>query len=324
MLTCHRHPTWRVPVLFITVFTVLSANLPATSISWRGNPAHLNYDLANLPLPNWSGGALVVLEGDITATPVFRLFDRQGQQMEMVPLFIPGARFIAVRGFSRGATGTIAACGAAFDGEGRGAPFLAIITQQQTHVVRTTPYQPSRVAVAADGTVWTVGIEPRELGTNEAKPTTMPVNANAAIIRHFSVSGALIGSFVPHSEITDAIFIADAYNFIRAGQKQVGWYCPRERRYIEITPDGSVSDIRDIILPSGAKSVNGMAITDSGDVLLSIYPGVSSVCVLNAASHSCELLQDSSGLGHLYGADGDVVMSSGKSRFDMTSFRIKK
>jgi hypothetical protein len=36
----------------------------------------LRYDIAGKPFPHWSGGALVVIEGDGTNNPVFRVLNR--------------------------------------------------------------------------------------------------------------------------------------------------------------------------------------------------------------------------------------------------------
>lgn len=308
-----------------TAFGLATGYLSAASVVSRGTPVTLSQDISNLLLPNWSGGALVVVEGDNTATPLFRLFDMMGRPIAAVPLAIPNARLISILGFSRGGDGTLAVCGSAFDAEGRGAPFLAIITANKLQLVRTTPYIPQRVTVSADGTVWTVGIEPRELGKTETQPATMPVNSKAAVIRHFSTAGEIIGAFIPHSEIDNPASITAADNFVGSAKDRIGWYCSREHRYIEILADGSVHDTRGIVLPAGATGVTGMAIVASSDVLLSTQTaGGSNICLVNTAGKSCDLVQNSSDLGHIYGADGDTVMSSGKGRSLLNSFELGK
>lgn len=308
-------------ILFLAVFTSF---LSAASVTWRGAPVQLNFDLAGQRVPNWSGGTLMILEGDDSSTPSFRLLDKEGQLITVVPLIIPDAALISVQGFARGADGAIAACGTVIDAADHRAPFLAILKGDKTLVVRTAPYIPHQLAVANDGTVWTEGVEIRELGANEPTRKTMPVNSKAAVIRRFSASGKVIGSFIPHSEMGDPISLSRV-NYLGAAQDRIGWYCENERRYVEFMSDGSVHDTRDIAMPSGATTVTGMAITSSGDALLSVdMTGRSAVCLIDVAARSCDVVQNGLELGYLYGADGDTVMSAGTARYSINSFKIAK
>ncbi len=171
---------------------VTSQQVVASALRSTAN-VPLHYDLGNKMVPNWSGGALVVVEGESTPTPLVRSFDATGHQISLASFSIPGARLITVHGFSRGADGTLAICGDAFHTDGRVAPYLAILSAngEDLQIVRPFPYHPHRAVVASDGTVWTLGIEDSE---DPKIPFANRINPIAGAIRRFDKSGKLLES----------------------------------------------------------------------------------------------------------------------------------
>ena len=105
---------------------------------------------------------------------------------------------IVVTGFARGHDGTIAACGAAADKEGRSASYVGWISAdgKNVKVVRMDRtidrYIPFLVTVASDGTIWTAGAE-------EIRPGAVP--PSTPMFRQFDRTGKMIRAFVPQSEL---------------------------------------------------------------------------------------------------------------------------
>jgi len=175
------------------------------------------------------------------------------------PLEIPGAGSINVYDWDRSFDGTrIAFSGSAIDRDGRADFFVAWISSDGTNAVirRTSRYIPRRIAIAADGTLWTAGQE-------------LNGPPDAGVFRHFDRAGKLLGAFVPRSSFPDPIVLYDHTGRMRASKDRVVWYSPRGSRYMEISLQGAV--LADISLkpPDDAWNGYGFALTDRGDVFLS-------------------------------------------------------
>src|SRR5581483_3394309 len=140
--------------------------------------------------------------------------------------------------------GTIFLCGTAYDREGSDAAFLASISpsNEGVNVVRTAPYTPYHLALAPDGTVWTVGIEM----DNFVEPAA---SRDKDVVRHFDRTGKLLASFVPRSTFESHSSII--YGYLAATIDRLGWYTGLEfgpSEYIEISRDGVVSRFSSIQL----------------------------------------------------------------------------
>src|ERR1022692_3778184 len=112
-------------------------------------------------MPEWSGGALVTFVSNQTPAPVILSFDDRGRQLSPLILTIPESETIDLIDAARGSDGMVVACGKVYDHSGRGTGFLAVFgtTGVELTVIRLYPYSPSRIAVAADGSIWTAGPE---------------------------------------------------------------------------------------------------------------------------------------------------------------------
>lgn len=165
----------------------------------------------------------------------------------------------------------VALCGVSYASDGRGAPFIALLSADgnSQHVTRTEPYTANLIAVAPDGTLWTVG---RELNPDASEDSG--VNLNAGVLRHFDQDGKSLGAFIPRSSIQDPTHLSTSKGQLAAGADRVGWlHCDHtgQGAYVEISSDGKNASFPLPQLPNlRAMRVGGLAITDAGDVFAEV------------------------------------------------------
>jgi hypothetical protein len=275
--------------------------------------ATLEMSAGGKPMPSWGGGALVVVDSPgSTVPPSISLFDRQGKRMSAFVLSIPDALYTTVRDYRRGEDGTIAICGGVVDSTGRAGSYVAWTSNhgQDIQVVRTSPYIPVQVTIAADGTIWTAGIE--------EKPRS---EAETAVFRRFDRSGKTIGAYVRQSEIRERSAIM-SLNVFGALEDRIVWYSNRAGELVEVYPDGTVNRIRDLFLPNG-EGQGGFAITRDGEVFVNSRGNFSaSISRLDRDRREWTPVVHQAWSGQppfpmnifLYGADGDELVGFEHSR----------
>jgi hypothetical protein len=249
---------------------LVSGQQPVAQFLVPETECRLEADLAGKRVPVWSGRALVVLDDSPAAAAAkISSYDRQGRQLGTVLFTIPGAQHISVRSVSRGVDGTIALCGGAVDGAGRVGSFVGWVSPDgtDTHIVRTSPYVPWRITVAADGTFWTQGSEtiPRAPGQTPAARLADRLVPGAAVFRRFDRSGRLMAGFVPQSEIREPLALWPVGGVFGSAGDRVIWYSGRQ--YFEISPKGVMAAFSDLPLPDD-EAENGFAITDQGELFI--------------------------------------------------------
>lgn len=317
-----KHQRW------LTCGALLASNFFNINISEAASVAKvkevkLDYDSGGQVFPRWSGGTLVEIEGEVSSSPLVRLFDRNGRLLSAIPFSIPGVQKLTVAGFAHGEDGTVALCGTAVNSDGRAASYIAWLSPdgQKVQVVRSERYYARRVAVARDGTVWTQGVEtldPAEVRAREAVGKSGTLNLTAAAIRHFGQNGAVTEAFVPQStmQVPDTL---SGENFIVASGDHIGWYSDRESRYIEFSGGAIVRDISGITRPDGARRASGFGLTEDGHVFASFRTAAEQegIYVLDASRRGWLPLTTGSDLV-LYGADGNnLVTRAVKDRFHL-------
>jgi hypothetical protein len=222
-------------------------------------------------IPQWGGNALVVAAGPSTEPNAFLAYDRKGAVVFNVSFSIPGADHTYVYQWARGASGAFGLCGSSYMNDGRGAPFIAWISPDGSsqRVIRTDPYTPTLIAVAPDGTLWTVGYELHRGFENRGG-----TDPGAGVLRHFDPTGKTLGAFISRSSFPDPV---ELYNgVIAAWAGHVGWIHYRETNgegaYDEVSPGGEVVRYPMPRLPklTTAAEVDGMAITDTGEVFVAM------------------------------------------------------
>jgi len=218
-------------------------------------------------VPVWGGNGLLVADGPLASPNIFMAFDREGRQVFGAGFSIAGAYDTRIRGFARGADGTVAACGISYAGDGRNAPFISWISADgnSQQVIRTEPYTANLITVAPDGTLWTVGMELNPHGSEDSD-----VNLDAGVLRHFDRSGKTLGAFMPRSSMQDFTDVAATNGRLVAAADRIGWLhrdYKGQGAYVELSSDGNLASYPLPQLPNlKAARVGGLAITDSGDV----------------------------------------------------------
>lgn len=217
-------------------------------------------------MPTWSGGALIVVENDLSATPVIHSFDRFGVEMAPIAFTIAGLKSIHVERVVRGVNGEYAVVGRAIN-EGRvGAGFISWISpdRQTVKTAQLFPYVPHMVTIAPDGTIWTVGAE-----TVNGVENDPAVNRSHGVVRHFDTNGAQIGSFIPRSEVFHGKWLGLPQGEMASNGDRIGWYARIAQQYTEVTFDGKVTAYPGICPPESHWLVTGLALMENGDVIAS-------------------------------------------------------
>ena len=248
----------------LAAVTLTAPGLYAQTLLDAGE-ARFAYNLTNQDrVPFWNG-ALIIIEHNGLAAPTIHSFDITGAEMPPIVFAISGANATRIERVAYGKDGTYAVCGRAFDADGKGGGFIAWISpnRQSTKVIQTFPYAPLSIVMTADGSTWTQGFEVAR-GV-EADPA---VNPEHGIIRRFDRSGNLLSSHVPRSTIGNGN-LGLQQGLLASSKDYVGWYANHTHTYREVTSDGKIAFYPGVG-PSDSKwDVTGLAITDSGDVIIS-------------------------------------------------------
>jgi hypothetical protein len=256
----------------ITIFPFLLASLsPAGEVLTSTGEMRLKFDPANKLSGTWSGGNLVIVDSNATSSPVVYTFDSSANPVSVLPFTIPGAAMVSINSFSHSPAGTVGLCGAAFSADGKGAGFIAFVEPDNTkEIVRTYPYAPRRIAMAADGTVWAAGFEIVD-GFEKDKS----INLQHGVLRHFSKDGKLIESFLPRSTLASALPMAEG--FIGSFGDGVGWYAgplgQAGAGYFEVR-GGRLTRYPIPVLADGER-VTGFATTANGAAFVSVHSPLS-------------------------------------------------
>jgi hypothetical protein len=218
-------------------------------------------DLHTDLVPTWTGGALIAIESQNTATPIIHLYDETGQEMLPIAFSIPGARAIHIQGFCRGSDGTFAVAGWIAGQDLRPKEgFLSLVSPDHRTIqtTRPAPYFPMSVTIAPDGTLWTMGAE-----MVNGNPNGPGLDPRHGLIRHFDKNGSQIGSFVPRSDIGKWPGLSGS---MVSSKDRVGWYARSAQLYYEVTFEGKATRFSGIASPENRTSVNALALTDDNQV----------------------------------------------------------
>jgi len=296
-------------------------NAAGLSTSWQ---ASVGEGAANRPMPIWSGGVLVTLDAHGTLAPHFVWYDKSANIVGQTTLSIPGAVYVLVRSYAHAPDGATVACGSATDAQGRTGTYVATLPGNggPTNIVRTSPYSPQRIAITSDGSVWTVGYEPKA-GARQSQP-----EPTANIVRRWDRNGNLTGSWLPQSSLADAFRTLAFDNAFAASPTGVVWYSSYTGTLTEVSLTGQVSQISAPLPGGSAFHLMGMTVTDSGKVVVA-YKNIShwGVMVLDRTPNQWKEIQGGPKPGGLdffiYGSDADnVVGRLGGRPGDFTAFSV--
>src|ERR1700691_961018 len=294
--------------------------LSASSFS-LDHEAKIQYDLGETQVPVWSGGALVNFVSNQTSAPTILSFNDQGHQLPPLVLAIPERETIDVDDVASGTDGAVVACGSSYVRSGRGAGFLAVFTPtgETATVIRLSPYFPSRIAVASDGTIWTAGLE-----LTNAKDSPPP---GGGVLRHFDRAGKVLGSFIPRSAFSSPLMVR--YGMLRSARGRIGWHtgpiAGPGSRYYEILSDGTVRQYPALAL-GPSERVNGLGLTDDGSTYLTTLDRGGKHRFLSIGgpgeSRAEPLLPGGFDKVFLYGAEGHRLVFFFRDRFTVAFVNV--
>ncbi len=295
----------------ICLSALAMAAAPLLIAQVQGLAVPLEEPLGGKPTPKWEAGSLIGVESSASSAIEFRLYDKSGRRTSTIPFAIPDATYISLRNWTRSDDGTIALCGSATDHAGRSAGFIAWIdgATSQTQIVRTSPYQVSALALAADGSIWTAGAV--HVTSKESPP------ADLGLFRQFDRSGKLLRSIVPQAGKEDAVAMASRMNvFAVLKDSTVLWYSAAQKQLISVSKEGAVNRITDLALPADQTLITGFGISADGVLYASARGRETwSTLRLNAGGDSwvpVHQAQGDSGMRQIYGVDGQALVASSR------------
>jgi hypothetical protein len=286
-----------------TVSGLGTANANRTDVVLKASgTATVDYDFAGKRSPKWSGGGLLTVENDLTASPIIRVFGRDGQKLSDLTVTVPRSDVIAVRGIGRGDAGLVVASGRALDSDGRQGSFLVLFqpNSPEEKVIALNEYCAELVAVARDGSVWTAGY---------AGTPRQPVGDT---FKHFDANGKFIGSMVPAGSFSSLLALTNPHNQLTTSGDRLAFFAPSDGRYIEWSSNGSVTaDIRTAPF-AGNEAVTGFALIDGGRSFLTTQvnarPRRHNLYLFDARSGAARAIAVPDGLTRLLGGQGSDLV----------------
>jgi len=233
------HYSSGVPLALATVMVLglgLAAGLLAQAVSGPVSAQPVfqregEFSVDAISQPRWLGKFLVDVRDRESKSPLFEVTDSNGNK-ERVSFELPDTAFIQALRYNAGADGSIVAIGIALSGKNGGASFLAWIPpdRKSQTVIQTAPFVPEAVAVAADGSIWSVGTL-----FDDDKRRTIADN----VIQRYATSGKLLFSVaVPGVNFpSETPGDATQNSTLQASKDRVGWFTSANQ-YLEFSLDG--------------------------------------------------------------------------------------
>ncbi len=223
--------------------------------------------VAGDPDPVFSSGAVLKVKANRSPTPEIQVIDVNNNLVSTVSVNIPEARSVIVYSFAHGADGDLAVSGCSFAEDGRFAEFIDLMGSHEAgaKIIRTDPFVPRSIALAADGTVWATG------NVYHSKTAPLDVDPAHSVLRHFDRQGHLLPSFFPAAEIHDQVRLMQGQ--VATASDRVGWISNgnykaesgRPGSYIEIDSTGKSEEypLPPVASEPGARVVS-LALTAKG------------------------------------------------------------
>jgi len=214
--------------------------------------------------PRWTNNRLAGCD-HCDGAPILYTADRQGNR-ETVALDIPRSDLTSVRDVAAGSDGSLAAVGLAISGDSRMGTFIAWIAPDRSRqvITRVWPYSPNVVAVAPDGTIWTVGAM-----MNDSPRVVYP-----NVLRHYAPLGQLLASnIVGRAWKSDGgLYEVSETSALMASNDRIGWLT-MACQYIEFSFDAV--EMGRYGCPNGysyIRQVGGSALSSADDLLIGGKP----------------------------------------------------
>jgi hypothetical protein len=268
----------------------------------------MNYDLGRKGPVRWSGGALSAVEGQ-SSLPFVRLFGRDGIQLAALAVIIPRAKIVSVLSVARGRNGLVAIVGgagyAARMAEGPTTAFIALYppdgSVQKTIPISYEVYSLRDIAVAEDGSIWTVGIPSKDAPDRN-------------VFWHFDPLGNKIGSVVDFNSFSSRLAVHSG--LFAASPRGVTYISPEDGRYLELSPAGVVTTDIAVKFPSNSHIVSGLSVTEDGQTFVQVQtrnPFHLTIYSIDRKTGNLTVLVDSPDF-MLLGAEGNSLMGHAGTR----------
>jgi hypothetical protein len=159
----------------LRVMTILCAGSPLASTIHAQMPPFATWQMtapwnfSGNPSPKWENGVLLAYEYAVPPATLVA-FDKTGRLVAKATITVPGASRLWLVQPAAAENGVLAITGAAMDADGAFAPFIAWMSPAGAlqRIVRTAPFQPTRVCFDGDGMLWSAGMEFSPDGKREA------------------------------------------------------------------------------------------------------------------------------------------------------------
>ncbi len=271
---------------------------------------------SRLFLAYWSPAGIIGAEDQTNPSdePLLYRIDEEGKT-ENIRFSIPECRFFYVFGMAGARDGSLAVAGHAYSADGRMVNFLARISpdRKSQSVTQLPLYLPEVVALAGDGTAWTIG----KVGDRDRV-----IEEN--VLRRIDMAGAILSSSGTKARATrrgtSQTPDVTAMSLLKCSKDRVGWLT-QDGEYIEYSLDGKeigrfegppFDTPEDLTSASGGW---GMGISDSNQVFITAYTrstNQSHLWKLNRQTQSWDAVQikDATAVrhAHLLGVDGETLV----------------
>lgn len=254
----------------------------------------------------WDGHALIGVEKNRTSAPIVWTLDGSSRKDE-TRFPIPDAAAVNISSFAGAPDGRIALAGFTMsDGKG----FIGIIPfgRGDNVIIRPEGYRPAVITIAADGVIWTIGIQ---------KDLEVPNKTWFNVLKRFSPSGKLLSSeaLKVFGAPNDPIDAATG-SVLRSSRDRVGWLTSKSQ-YLEFDLIGmGTNRFPGPAMGKDYPGVVNVALGDDFEVVVGasnqrkIWTLDRVKGVWNPARFEGEPL----GYGMVYGFEGDQLVMGGMSK----------
>jgi hypothetical protein len=190
--------------------------------------------------PIWSRGYLIAyrdrtLPGQ--TMPNLRVFDRKGNLVNELRLWIDGASLVHIYDVAASSDGRLGVVGTVVDSSGSTAWIFADISltnERPTRIIHTSPFGARAFDFAPDGSVWLLGARPGPGPSLKDAPDHF-------IVEHLSRDGVLEGEYVKRSAIacTGHPGVGGLVK-VQASDDRIGLFLQGCNYWVELKPNGEL------------------------------------------------------------------------------------
>lgn len=234
------------PILVISAIQVLHAqpvSLPSEfSISVQ--------ETVGKPMPKWRGGFIIQSGSENITGPNFMLYDGRGQGRP-IQIRIPDAARIRLNDVVLGVGGEIVIAADIWKESGERASAIATVQPlgNTTIVRRTNPFKVERIALDAEGRIWS-------FGQNIADSVEAGLKQDHPVLQVFGRDGSSVGAYLMSSSVSAQRLIPVGYSALGetsmfASKDRIGLYIARLKRWVEVSTGTGETLINAVVpLPS--------------------------------------------------------------------------